>query len=180
MNIFFLSLNPRDCARFHCDKHCVKMILEACQMLWTAFHLTGVDGWGSTVPEGIKIYKPTHRNHPTAVWVRSSTSNFQWTAFLAFCLCEEYTRRYGKKHACQNMARWFMKNYPQCNDSSTTVAIYPVKHVPKWCTPPPLAMPPQYHSTSLVKSYRDYYIGDKRAIAQWKYCEQPSWFGVEN
>ena len=36
MNIFFLSLKPRECAQFHCDKHVVKMIVEYCQLLSTA------------------------------------------------------------------------------------------------------------------------------------------------
>ena len=30
MNIFFLDKRPDDCAEMHCDKHCVKMILEYC------------------------------------------------------------------------------------------------------------------------------------------------------
>ena len=36
MNIFYLDKRPDDAAEMHCDKHCVKMILEYAQMLSTA------------------------------------------------------------------------------------------------------------------------------------------------
>lgn len=36
MNIFVLHPNPRKAARWHADKHVIKMILEAVQMLYTA------------------------------------------------------------------------------------------------------------------------------------------------
>ena len=36
MNIFYLHPNPQTAARMHCDKHCVKMILEYAQLLSTA------------------------------------------------------------------------------------------------------------------------------------------------
>ena len=36
MNIFVLDKDPKKAAKYHCDKHCVKMILEAGQMLCVA------------------------------------------------------------------------------------------------------------------------------------------------
>ena len=36
MNIFVLHWKPRKAARWHVDKHIVKMILETCQLLYTA------------------------------------------------------------------------------------------------------------------------------------------------
>ena len=36
MNIFVLDRDPEVAARYHCDKHVCKMILEAGQMLCTA------------------------------------------------------------------------------------------------------------------------------------------------
>lgn len=176
MNIFFLSLDLEECARFHCDAHCVKMILEACQMLWTAFHFTGINNWKKDVPSDIKIYSATHKNHPTAIWVRSSRENFCWTAELAWELCREYTVRYGKIHACQGMVEWFLNNTPLCNECINTKAVYPSKSIPPGCTPPPLAMPVKYHDEDLVTAYRDYYRGDKRRFAKWKYTNVPKWF----
>ena len=46
MNIFFLDKDPRECARQHCDKHVVKMVIETAQLLSTAHRL--LDGKQST------------------------------------------------------------------------------------------------------------------------------------
>ena len=42
-----------------------------------------------------------------------------------------------------------------------------------------LAMPDQYKCNDPVKSYRDYYIGEKSRFAKWK-TEPPAWWPVEN
>lgn len=39
MNIFILDSDIRKSAKYHTDKHCVKMILEHCQMLCTALNI---------------------------------------------------------------------------------------------------------------------------------------------
>jgi hypothetical protein len=36
MNIFYLSDDPVQCAKWHCDQHVTKMILEYAQLLSTA------------------------------------------------------------------------------------------------------------------------------------------------
>ena len=36
MNIFVLHWKPRKAARWHVDKHICKMIIETCQLLYTA------------------------------------------------------------------------------------------------------------------------------------------------
>ena len=40
MNIFFLDYDVVKCAKYHCDKHVVKMILETAQLLCGAHHVT--------------------------------------------------------------------------------------------------------------------------------------------
>ena len=39
MNIFYLHKHPEIAAQMHVDKHCVKMILETCQLLSTAHRI---------------------------------------------------------------------------------------------------------------------------------------------
>lgn len=85
MNIFATSADPLHCAEALDDKRLNKMILEAAQMLCTV-----VGG----------KYKPTHENHPCTVWVRSSSSNALWLYAHAVYMCEEYSRRFAKVHAC--------------------------------------------------------------------------------
>jgi hypothetical protein len=89
MNIFYLDQCPVEAARMQCDKHVVKMILETAQLLSTAH--AELDGESPA-------YKPTHKNHPSAVWVRSSMSAYVWAWRHLQSLGIEYSRRYGKVH----------------------------------------------------------------------------------
>ena len=43
MNIFYFDSNPIECAEQHCNKHCVKMIVEYAQLLSTAHRI--IDGY---------------------------------------------------------------------------------------------------------------------------------------
>lgn len=176
MNIFFLSINPKECAQMHCDKHVVKMILEVCQMLWTAWHLTGFEGWEESVSSGVKIYRKTHVNHPMNVWVRSSPFNYEWTVQLAYELCKEYTHRYDKIHASQKGVEWLMKNTPKCDSKEETKSMYATDELPDKCTHIPLCMPDEYKFPSVVEAYRLYYIGDKSRFAKWRKRNTPVWF----
>ena len=107
MNLFLLHADPIKAALVHCDKHCVKMILETCQLLYTAWHLNqpGCVEISSILPNDPcphKPYKCTHKNHPSAKWVRADKAHYNWAIKLGFALCFEYTRRYGKVHKCQS------------------------------------------------------------------------------
>ena len=44
---------------------------------------------------------PTHRNHPSAVWVRERAEHYNWALEMAMWLCAVYTKRYGKQHKCE-------------------------------------------------------------------------------
>lgn len=91
MNIFYTNDCPFICASEHNNVHQVKMILEHCQMLSAAHHLMSQD-----IPEG--IYKLTHKNHPSSVWVRQSTQHYEWLWLQTKELCRLYTERTGKTH----------------------------------------------------------------------------------
>jgi hypothetical protein len=138
MNIFILSLIPKEAAEAHGDKHVVKMILEACQMLYTAH-------WIAVHPEllnersAIKIarahktlsvpkhmltaprrkcadeqgFRPVHLHHPCTIWVRECIGNYMWTVDLALALADEYEFRWpGKIHSCRAHAEWLKANLP--------------------------------------------------------------------
>ena len=95
MNIFYLHPDPNKAAAYHYDKHKVKMILEAAQMLCTAHHhyaeLYEYDG--SYIP-----YKKAHYNHPSTQWARKICQTYFWLYDYMMALGEEYTKRYKKKH----------------------------------------------------------------------------------
>ena len=98
MNIFFLAYCARLCAREQCDTHVIKMILETMQMLCTALHCCA-----TPIVFPCALYRPVHVNHPSSKWVRHSIEHFEWMIEHGMALCEEYTRRYGKRHKCHDM-----------------------------------------------------------------------------
>ena len=80
----------------------IKMILETTQLLYTAWWF-GRDTLPlpelDTCPHD--PYRPTHKNHPSAIWVRADPKHYEWLLELGFSLCEEYYKRYnGKFHKC--------------------------------------------------------------------------------
>lgn len=101
MNLFLLATTLRKCAESHCDKHCIKMILELTQMLYSAWWF-GRDVFPRPELDPLPNdpYRPTHKNHPVSIWVRASHKHYTWTLNLAFELVRQYYQRYGKLHAC--------------------------------------------------------------------------------
>jgi len=126
------------------------MILETAQLLSTAHWLTGSEG----------PYRATHKNHPSAVWTRSNTSNYKWLCKLGLELCKEYTYRCGKIHKTQQHLEWLTKNIPNLPTGSFT--------------PPTLAMPEIFRSEDNLVSYRKYYSYGKKHLHSWKKRETPS------
>lgn len=88
MNIFATNECPIISAQDHCTIH-FKMCVELAQLLSTAHH--ELDGH-------IVGYKPTHKNHPSAKWIRECSGNYQWGYEHFKALCHEYTFRTGKVH----------------------------------------------------------------------------------
>ena len=70
MNIFVLDYDTKTCAQMHCDKHCVKMILETAQLLCGVHHMINPTST-LQVP-----YKLSHRNHPCSIWARECLENY--------------------------------------------------------------------------------------------------------
>ena len=159
MNVFYLSRCPVTAAQFMCDSHVVKMILEVAQLLSTAHHiLDGDNAIGG-------IYKKTHQNHPSAVWVRETSQNYDWTYSHFMALCSEYTFRYGKKHMTQTKMERVLYHHPKSIKGGSR-------------TPMPQCMPDIYKQADSVKAYRAYYQGPEKAhIAKWnKARPAPKWF----
>jgi hypothetical protein len=119
MNLFLINTNALKAAIAHCDKHCVKMILETTQLLYCAWHMNRPGTLALTEvvasdPCPHKAYKCTHKNHPSSRWVRAHAAHYKWALCLGFALCAEYTRRYGKIHKCQShLDRLHLLGYPK-------------------------------------------------------------------
>lgn len=153
MNIFYLDKNPEKCAKYHNDKHVVKMILETAQLLCGAHWVTG----------GEAPYKLSHKNHPSAIWTRTNIENYNWLCELGINLCWEYSYRYGKTHKSYDIILWCCDNKPNIPQDKFFE--------------PPLAMPDVCKiGTSAILSYRNYYIIEKRSFCSWKNRDIPDWF----
>lgn len=96
MNVFYTNSCPVQSAIEHCNTHQVKMIVEYAQLLSTAHRVCG----GS---DAESIYKITHVNHPSAVWVRQSKANYNWVLTCAIELCHLYFLRTGKRHKTEEV-----------------------------------------------------------------------------
>ena len=188
MNLFILSRNANEAAQFHLDKHVIKMLLEACQLLYTAH-------WAFAHPELLQErsavglsraqkklsippslqsapssknrptepgFRPCHIHHPCAKWVRESLGNYLWAAELANALAQEYEYRWSKKipHECAKHAKWLAEHPPSALKGPQTEFIQ--------------AMEDRFKDTDPVVGYRRYYViskGQERNM--WKYTKRP-------
>jgi len=156
MNIFYLDEDPKTCAQYHCDTHCNKMILETAQLLSTAHRETGS-------PHAEFVYKSTHKNHPSAIWARSSHDHYSWLFELFRELLNEFAYRRGKQHASGRLLKWLCHNPPDLPTAGFTS--------------PPQCMPDEYKCDNTVGAYRKYYVGDKAKFATWKWRRpSPNWY----
>ena len=172
MNIFYLDHNPRICASYHVDKHCVKMILEYAQLLSTAHRI--IDGveivvakkkyWQLPDERDTVLYAATHINHPSAIWVRSNNENYKWLLELLRELSKEYTYRYEKIHKVEAVALIakladLPTNIPQGNFYE------PTPTMPDDCK----------INKDSIASYRNYYNAAKQQLFSWKKRDVPEW-----
>ena len=149
MNIFWLSWDVDECARFHGDKHVGKMILEGTQLLCNAYWWYGLEA----------PYKPTHMNHPCSVWVRMNLRHWVYLRQLVLALGREYRHRFGRSHR-----------------SALLAAKLPLPPIPRTkFIRPPLVVPEAYQWSSVPHSYRLYYLNDKKHLHVWTRRARPWW-----
>jgi hypothetical protein len=160
MNIFTTSPCPDQSARWLVNSHCVKMGLELVQCLCTAYHEQGVEA----------PYRPSHKNHPSSLWIRSSYDNFQWSVAHGHAIFDEYTARYGKIHKSQAVLDW-------CEDNVSKLVFDSFN-----LTPFAIAISedsicrtlPEFDESDPIMAYRLYYQHDKKHLHVWK-RNRPEW-----
>lgn len=167
MNLFILDLNPEKIAEYMFDKHLVKIILEAVQMLSTASRVLEPEKNHSAY-----LYKIAHLNHPVSIWVRESLDNYLWTIHLVEAMHNEWKFRYdvpkSKNHKSYELAMYLKINHPP-------KGLFPKNGLTSFAQ----AMPDNYKKTQdPVLAYRIYYVSDahKRNIATWRKRNRPNWY----
>ena len=167
MNIFYLHRDPIIAARYQCDKHVVKMILESAQMLSTAHRVCDGDTWADLVG----LYKTVHKNHPSTLWARASVPNYMWLYHHMTGLMNEYTYRYEKTHATERLLDPLKKPPILMTETHQW-------HANPNFAPPPQCVPEECKREDTVEAYREYYIKEKSYFAKWKKRAIPEWFKV--
>jgi hypothetical protein len=177
MNIFALDSDPVVAAQQHCDKHVVKMIIEYAQLMSTAHRVyDGTLYQGRTkngrnikrwlMPDEVLenvVYKASHVNHPSGIWCRQTSANYDYLYTMWKALCEEYTLRYGRIHLTQEKLDDILCNRP--------------KNIPNGnLTELPQAMPDDAKLPNVVEAYRNYYREYKKDFARWTKRQIPEWF----
>ncbi len=177
MNIFYTDYDPEVAARNMVDRHVVKMILETAQLLSTAHRvldgemIVGKNDKGRkttkwTLPDARDtiIYASTHRNHPSAIWVRESAANYNWLYSHLLALGREYTYRYGRTHLTIDKLESVLKQTPNNIPQS------------KMMTKMPSCMDKQYIiSLDPIINYRNYYNYGKTDLLRWSNRPPPKW-----
>ena len=160
MNIFFLSLDPDECARLYCDQHVIKILLEIVQMLYTAWHFSDNKNHLNQAPYNKsgtqRGYRPAHPNHPMCKWVRA---NYGFAASIGMALAIEYTRRFKKIHACAQHVLWLAMNEPKNIKVEYTDKTYISKQGIPEC------MPEEFWNPDIIVAYKSYY--KTKTFARW-------------
>ena len=202
MNIFYISSNPIEAARWMIDKHIVKMPTESAQMLSTAHRI--LDGQFVHYDYVNELGKPRKKK----MWILPgecieviTTTVLEIVKRKPIYVHERGFSLYSPTHITHPSSVWTMMGRAQYEwhykltramlDEYTrrygkkhgVERVMPLlKSVPKnipenvaW-SDPPLAMPDKYKSKNHVESYRQFYVGEKSSFARWKNCEPPAWF----
>lgn len=171
MNIFYLSNDPAECAQYHCDRHVVKMIIEYCQLLSLAIWVNDPNQ-AAKLHEDKCIYnapnlkgRHAHINHPSAIWVRSSRSHFDWLYKMTEELGREYQFRYGYKSDKQHLSITKCHAHLKSNE-----------HFPErgWIDPPQ-CMPDECKDPDAITAYRKYYQDEKISFVSYTRRPPPFW-----
>lgn len=154
MNVFFTNECPIQAANEHNYVHARKMIVEYSQLLSSAHHELD----GDNAIDG--IYKKTHVNHPSAVWVRKSYDHYVWVLECAKQLCALYTERNGKIHKTEAIL--------------DLLAVTPVNIPEHGFVKPPVSAPDEFKAIAVFgdvcKAYQQYLCAK---FAEWQSRAKP-------
>lgn len=171
MNIFVLDRDPVEAAKMHCDQHVTKMILESAQLLSTEARRLGITDE--------RLYKPTHANHPCAVWLRDKPVHVDWLWRLTYSLAQQHEIRFGTSHKSLYVAVAAVREiYRKLNYHLVSKdQVFELDHA--------LAMPDEFKDSDPVDAYRAYYrykhqqwTIDKGKGMKYTKVEPPEWLNL--
>lgn len=164
MNIFVLSNDPVEAAKFNCNKHVIKMTTELWQQLGSAVRKHGADDSDMPLTKSGNPLGNSHPNHPCTLWVGKTRSNFMWAVEHAKELANQYSITYGKEHFCLSGIKHMESMANLIPDGKLTEF--------QQC------MPDECKDKDAVVAYRNFYINVKNLVMEvkWKNRQVPYWF----
>lgn len=202
MNIFYLDPDPVVAARYHCNKHVVKMVTETAQLLSTAhrlldgapvvqewtqgdskrrlrrMHLLAGESIGLNVNAVTGKVKPFyHLGDSSTGAVMAETHVNHPQAVWVRSSTQAYKWTYDLFVA---LLREYTRRYGRVHATAHLQPVlqrYPrsIRIGTTWQNPP-LTMPDEYKQRDTVASYRAFYAGEKVRFAKWPEGETPTWF----
>lgn len=167
MNVFYTNHCPIQSALEHVKIHQRKMIVEYAQLLSTAhFELDGV----------IVGYKPTHKNHPSAIWVRTSIHHYNWVVQCALHLCKLYTESSGKRHKTQDVLETLQT--PPKNIFECSFKVPPVAAPDKFKAIAVLGSVTQAYQKYLIEKFKEWQERTNPLTVEWTHGV-PNWYNGE-
>lgn len=178
MNIFAVDQCPVIAAQSHFDLHVNKMVVEVGQLLSTAHRV--LDGKKEIIIENKRkktiythptlddvLYKATHVDHPSAVWIRQSSENYNWAYRYFGALCNEFTHRYNKSHLTKEKLLDVLRDAPnKIPVGSQTPFAIAFKKFPKCVV-----------MFDKIKSYRNFYLTKQLTMKTvWTNRDIPEWW----
>lgn len=199
MNIFAIHKLAAEAAKQHCDKHVVKMILETCQMLYTAWWRGRKTPPWIACEGGYEPYKAMCHNHPCSIWCRAEKENYEYLVKLGLELCKEFKRRYNNQHTGYfHLKRLEKMGYPEllepedylpdlskratfnCPENTKYLDIAISDHIFDICA----VYDPKSGFLDAVETYKNYYISKTYFDLVWNRGleEPPDWYmeGIKN
>ena len=155
------------------------MCVEAAQMMASALRRHGATDEQMPLTKSGTPYKGGYHHHPCTVWAGDSEANFQWLARYGYWLFTEYTKRFGKTHACEGPIRFMghLSIMIPTGELTPFALAMPDEYRPRGSSDDVLYM--EAEGDDAVKAYRAYY--HSKQFAKWeKGTPAPDWWqGVE-
>ena len=163
VNLFYLDHDPKKCAKYYCDKHVNKIMIEISQILSQIHHKIGK----KTPP--YKLCSAIGDNLAPFKWASSSIGNYNYCAQLAKYLLEEYRYRYGdKEHKCENAIMWHIQNIPEGIKGKNKTKFKLTENIKIYS---------EYFKDPVLAS-RIMYVDFKCKNDKWTRRNPPDWFSI--